>query len=45
MKKKEEKSGFWVSLFAPRSCSCSCGGSMIEEVEEDSEKRSNSTQR
>ena len=34
MEKKEEKKGFWASLFAPKPCGCSCG-SQIEEVKEE----------
>lgn len=30
--KKEKKRGFWASLFSPKSCSCSCGGSLIVET-------------
>lgn len=32
MDKKEEKKGFWASLFAPKSCCC-CGP-QIEEIKE-----------
>lgn len=38
MEKKEEKKGFWASLFTPKSCSCCCG-SEIEEVKEDAPKQ------
>lgn len=31
MDKKEEKKGFWASLFAPKSCCC---GPQIEEIKE-----------
>ena len=32
--KKENKKGFWASLFSPKPCSCSCGDNLIiEEVE------------
>lgn len=31
--KKENKKGFWASLFSPKSCSCSCGNLIIEETE------------
>lgn len=34
MEKKEEKKGFWASLFAPKSCDCCCG-TQIEEVKEE----------
>lgn len=27
--KKENKKGFWASLFSPKPCSCSCGGNLI----------------
>lgn len=37
MEKKEEKKGFWASLFAPKPSSC-CG-SVIEEVKEDVPKQ------
>lgn len=30
--KKEKKRGFWASLFSPKPCSCSCGGSLIVET-------------
>ena len=33
MEKKEEKKGFWASLFAPKQSSC-CG-SVIEEVQDE----------
>ncbi len=39
MEKKEEKKGFWASLFTPKPCSCSCGGNIIEEFEEKKEKQ------
>ena len=29
--KKENKKGFWTSLFSPKSCSCSCGDNLIIE--------------
>ena len=29
--KKENKKGFWASLFSPKPCSCSCGGNLIIE--------------
>lgn len=32
--KKEKKQGFWASLFSSKSCSCSCGGSLIVEEKE-----------
>lgn len=33
--KKENKKGFWASLFSPKPCSCSCNSNLIiEEVEE-----------
>lgn len=38
MKKKEEKKGFWASLFTPKSCECCCG-TQIEEVKEDEPKQ------
>ncbi len=32
--KKENKKGFWASLFSPKPCSCSCDDNLIiEEVE------------
>ena len=32
--KKENKKGFWASLFSPKPCSCSCGDNLIiEDVE------------
>jgi small redox-active disulfide protein 2 len=32
--KKENKKGFWASLFSPKPCSCSCGNNLIiEEME------------
>ena len=32
--KKENKKGFWTSLFSPKPCSCSCGDNLvIEELE------------
>ena len=31
--KKENKKGFWASLFSPKPCSCSCGDNLVEEVE------------
>ena len=34
MEKKEEKKGFWASLFTPKSCDCCCG-TQIEEVKEE----------
>lgn len=34
MEKKEEKKGFWASLFTPKTCSCSCGSNIIEELKE-----------
>lgn len=37
MEKKEEKKGFWASLFAPKPSSC-CG-SVIEEVKEEAPKQ------
>ena len=36
MDKKEEKKGFWASLFAPKPCCC-CGP-QIEEIKEDNEE-------
>ena len=30
--KKENKKGFWASLFSPKPCSCSCGDNLTEEV-------------
>lgn len=36
--KKNEKKGFWASVFAPKPCSCSCGGSVVEEIEDGEEK-------
>lgn len=39
MEKKEEKKGFWASLFTPKTCSCSCGSNIIEELEGDKEKQ------
>lgn len=38
MEKKEEKKGFWASLFAPKASSCCCG-SVIEEVKEEAPKQ------
>ena len=38
MEKKEEKKGFWASLFTPKTCSCSCESNIIEEHEGDKEK-------
>lgn len=38
MEKKEEKSGFWASLFTPKTCSCSCGNNIIEELEDEKEQ-------
>ena len=32
--KKENKKGFWASLFSPKPCSCSCGDNLIIEEEE-----------
>ena len=32
--KKENKKGFWASLFSPKPCSCSCGNNLIIEEEE-----------
>ena len=38
MEKKEEKKGFWASLFSPKpSCSCSCGSTVIEEVKQEAQ--------
>lgn len=34
MEEKKEKKGFWASLFSPKPCSCSCGNSIVEELEE-----------
>ena len=34
MEKKENKKGFWASLFSPKPCSCSCGDNLIVEEEE-----------
>lgn len=34
MEKKENKKGFWASLFSPKPCSCSRGDSLIVEEEE-----------
>lgn len=31
--KKENKKGFWASLFSPKSSACSCGDNLIEDVE------------
>lgn len=31
MDKKKEKKGFWVSLFAPKPCKCSCRGFTIKD--------------
>lgn len=39
MEKKEEKKGFWASLFTPKTCSCSCESNIIEELEGDKEKQ------
>ncbi len=38
--KKEKKKGFWASLFAPKSCSCSCNENTIVEVNEAEAKTS-----
>lgn len=38
MEKKEEKRGFWASLFTPKTCSCSCGNNIIEELEDEKEQ-------
>ena len=32
--KKENKKGFWASLFSPKPCSCSCGSNLIVEEPE-----------
>lgn len=32
--KKENKKGFWASLFSPKPCSCSCGDNLIIEETE-----------
>lgn len=32
--KKENKKGFWASLFSSKSCSCSCGDNLIIEETE-----------
>lgn len=32
--KKENKKGFWASLFSPKPCSCSCGDNQIIEENE-----------
>ena len=32
--KKENKKGFWASLFSPKPCSCSCGNNLIIEETE-----------
>lgn len=32
--KKENKKGFWASLFSPKPCSCSCGDNLIIEEAE-----------
>ena len=32
--KKENKKGFWASLFSPKPCSCSCGSNLIIEEPE-----------
>lgn len=40
MDKKEEKKGFWASLFAPKSCCC---GPQIEEIRE--EKKEEKTEK
>ena len=29
MEKKEEKKGFWASLFTPKTCSCSCESNIM----------------
>ena len=39
MEKKEEKKGFWASLFTPKTCSCSCESNIIEELEGVKEKQ------
>lgn len=36
--KKENKKGFWASLFSPKPCSCSCGSNLIIE-EPENQKR------
>lgn len=38
MEKKEEKRSFWASLFTPKTCSCSCGNNIIEELEDEKEQ-------
>lgn len=38
MEKKEEKRSFWASLFTPKTCSCSCGNNIIEELEDKKEQ-------
>lgn len=35
--KKENKKGFWTSLFSPKPCSCSCGSNLIVEEPEKQE--------
>ncbi|MBO5156886.1 MAG: TM0996/MTH895 family glutaredoxin-like protein [Prevotella sp.] len=35
--KKENKKGFWASLFSPKSCSCSCSNNLIVEEPEKQE--------
>lgn len=42
MDKKEEKKGFWASLFAPKSC-CYCGP-QIEEIKEDKKEEKSKTE-
>ena len=32
--KKENKKGFWASLFSPKPCSCSCSSNLIVEEPE-----------
>lgn len=39
MEKKEEKRSFWASLFTPKTCSCSCGNNIIEELEDDEKEQ------
>lgn len=41
MDKKEEKKGFWASLFAPKSCCC---GPQIEEIKEEKKEEKSKTE-
>lgn len=36
-KNEKKKKGFWASLFIPKACSCSCGDSLIVEVDNKSD--------